>query len=287
MTQDDKIHIKTKTIYPEDRLALKWDLCLSDALLKTATGTGMGILFSLVAFGRRPWPVALGFGSGLGMAISNCRHELSRQRFIASLDKNSPYYGTMDGYYDVNHNRWWDFGGYKLRHGGVERKDRRYLEVVEDEYDPNYYKNSTNKIIHKGEKKFDQWGHEIKSAIDTVEDKFISAGKKVESGIKTTGHKIESGIEKIEYGLKKAGHKIEDTFRSAGDAIEDQFKANGRKIDHGLSQTGEKIGDGLKATGKKIDNSLRSANYVEGGIIDVAQNVEYAAQKVSESLSNK
>jgi len=59
----------------EDILGEKWDRCLTDSLIKTVTGVGLGIVFSVVFFKRRPWPVAFGAGTGFGMAYANCQHD--------------------------------------------------------------------------------------------------------------------------------------------------------------------------------------------------------------------
>ncbi|TNM88892.1 hypothetical protein fugu_005146 [Takifugu bimaculatus] len=55
----------------------KWDRCLADTAVKTVTGLGVGIVFSILCFKRRIWPVSLGSGLGLGMGYANCQHELS------------------------------------------------------------------------------------------------------------------------------------------------------------------------------------------------------------------
>ncbi|RCK67476.1 MICOS complex subunit MIC10 [Candida viswanathii] len=44
----------------------KWDVVLSNALIKTGLGFGGGVLASILLFRRRSFPVWLGIGFGLG-----------------------------------------------------------------------------------------------------------------------------------------------------------------------------------------------------------------------------
>ncbi|CAK9441177.1 uncharacterized protein LODBEIA_P50460 [Lodderomyces beijingensis] len=44
----------------------KWDVVLSNALIKTGLGFGGGVLVSILFFKRRAFPVWLGIGFGLG-----------------------------------------------------------------------------------------------------------------------------------------------------------------------------------------------------------------------------
>ncbi|XP_041377803.1 MICOS complex subunit Mic10-like [Gigantopelta aegis] len=64
-----------RTARSEDIFGQKWDRCLSDTAIKIAGGLGLGIVFSVVFFRRRPWPVSFGMGVGLGMAYSNCQND--------------------------------------------------------------------------------------------------------------------------------------------------------------------------------------------------------------------
>ncbi|BFZ58071.1 Mitochondrial inner membrane organizing system component [Savitreella phatthalungensis] len=59
----------------EDLISDKWDLCLSNAIVKGGIGFGAGVIASVVLFRRRPWPVFTGLGFGLGQSYSECnRH---------------------------------------------------------------------------------------------------------------------------------------------------------------------------------------------------------------------
>ncbi|SCV73484.1 BQ2448_7410 [Microbotryum intermedium] len=48
------------------------DLCVSNAIVKAGIGFGAGVVASAILFRRRPWPVLVGLGFGLGQGYSDC-----------------------------------------------------------------------------------------------------------------------------------------------------------------------------------------------------------------------
>ncbi|XP_072334361.1 MICOS complex subunit MIC10 isoform X2 [Scyliorhinus torazame] len=59
----------------ESEITKKAERCMADATLKLGVGFGLGIIFSLIVFKRRSWPITFGTGLGLGMAYANCQND--------------------------------------------------------------------------------------------------------------------------------------------------------------------------------------------------------------------
>ncbi|XP_037540297.1 MICOS complex subunit MIC10 [Nematolebias whitei] len=71
----------------EKELGKKWDRCLADGVVKIGTGLGLGIVFSVLFFKRRTWPISLGSGVGLGMAYANCQSDLRSHYLLHRSEK--------------------------------------------------------------------------------------------------------------------------------------------------------------------------------------------------------
>ncbi|XP_026188705.1 MICOS complex subunit MIC10 [Mastacembelus armatus] len=71
----------------EKELGKKWDRCLADGAIKLGTGLGLGIVFSVLFFKRRTWPISLGSGAGLGMAYANCQNDLRSHYLLHRTEK--------------------------------------------------------------------------------------------------------------------------------------------------------------------------------------------------------
>ncbi|KAG7193795.1 Mitochondrial inner membrane organizing system component [Scheffersomyces spartinae] len=57
---------QTTVVPSQNLLNDKWDVVLSNALIKTGLGLGGGVLASIILFKRRAFPVWIGVGFGLG-----------------------------------------------------------------------------------------------------------------------------------------------------------------------------------------------------------------------------
>ncbi|VEU20471.1 DEKNAAC101254 [Brettanomyces naardenensis] len=65
------IEKSTTTDAPSSQIiSSKWDVIISNGIVKTGLGFGAGVLFSVLFFKRRAFPVWLGTGFGLGRAYS-------------------------------------------------------------------------------------------------------------------------------------------------------------------------------------------------------------------------
>ncbi|CAG8648420.1 6418_t:CDS:2 [Funneliformis caledonium] len=67
MTNEEK---KTSS---EDILNKKWDLCLSNLLVKSGIGLSVGIVASALIFKKKSWPIAMSTGFGIGVAYADCQ----------------------------------------------------------------------------------------------------------------------------------------------------------------------------------------------------------------------
>ncbi|KAF2169863.1 hypothetical protein M409DRAFT_20277 [Zasmidium cellare ATCC 36951] len=56
----------------------KWDHCLSTLLIRSTLGASFGVIFSVLLFKRRSWPVWAGLGFGAGRAWEECDSSFKR-----------------------------------------------------------------------------------------------------------------------------------------------------------------------------------------------------------------
>ncbi|EMF17630.1 DUF543-domain-containing protein [Sphaerulina musiva SO2202] len=56
----------------------KWDHCLSTLLIRSGLGASFGVIFSVLLFKRRAWPVWAGLGFGAGRAWEECDSSFKR-----------------------------------------------------------------------------------------------------------------------------------------------------------------------------------------------------------------
>lgn len=69
---DKKYHMTEQLTKTIDRSLLndKWDIVLSNILVKVGMGFGVGVITSVLFFKKRTFPVWLGIGFGLGRGYS-------------------------------------------------------------------------------------------------------------------------------------------------------------------------------------------------------------------------
>nr|POF11575.1 micos complex subunit mic10 [Quercus suber] len=56
----------------------KWDHCLSTLLIRSTLGASFGVIFSVLLFKRRAFPVWAGLGFGAGRAWEECDSSFKR-----------------------------------------------------------------------------------------------------------------------------------------------------------------------------------------------------------------
>ncbi|PVU92950.1 hypothetical protein BB559_003512 [Furculomyces boomerangus] len=66
-----------KKIVSEDLINQKWDKTISDLIVKTGVGFGIGVVASVLVFKRRMWPVTLFTGAGIGAAYAEAQRTFS------------------------------------------------------------------------------------------------------------------------------------------------------------------------------------------------------------------
>ncbi|CAB4253352.1 similar to Saccharomyces cerevisiae YCL057C-A Putative protein of unknown function [Maudiozyma barnettii] len=69
-TPKDQKMVPTSPSIDKSILNDKWDLVLSNVLVKTGLGFGVGVAASVLFFKRRTFPVWLGIGFGVGRGYS-------------------------------------------------------------------------------------------------------------------------------------------------------------------------------------------------------------------------
>ncbi|CAB4377534.1 unnamed protein product [Rhizophagus irregularis] len=61
----------------EQILNEKWDLCLSNMLIKSGIGLSVGIVASALLFKKKSWPIAMSTGFGIGVAYAECQRSFN------------------------------------------------------------------------------------------------------------------------------------------------------------------------------------------------------------------
>ncbi|KAF2774458.1 DUF543-domain-containing protein [Teratosphaeria nubilosa] len=70
--------IRSNRPLSESLLNEKWDHCLSTLLIRSTLGASFGIIFSVLLFKRRAFPVWTGLGFGAGRAWEECDSSFKR-----------------------------------------------------------------------------------------------------------------------------------------------------------------------------------------------------------------
>jgi len=65
---NEEVDTKSEQILNE-----KWDLCLSNLLIKSGIGLSVGIVASALLFKKKSWPIAMSAGFGVGVAYAECQ----------------------------------------------------------------------------------------------------------------------------------------------------------------------------------------------------------------------
>ncbi|RVD80673.1 uncharacterized protein DFL_008567 [Arthrobotrys flagrans] len=71
-TSSSQVVSRVSAPVSETLLNDKWDLCLSNAIIKSGLGLGFGIVFSVLLFKRRAFPAWIGLGFGAGRGYAEC-----------------------------------------------------------------------------------------------------------------------------------------------------------------------------------------------------------------------
>ncbi|RMY13240.1 hypothetical protein D0868_02127 [Hortaea werneckii] len=86
--------VRTNRPMSEALLNEKWDHCLSTLLIRSTLGASFGVIFSVLLFKRRAWPVWTGLGFGAGRAWEEC-DSVELQARQLPFQRWSPRYETL------------------------------------------------------------------------------------------------------------------------------------------------------------------------------------------------